>query len=145
MKKSAFTKRLDITAIEAAIAKAERETSGEIRVVILHQPVADALVAAQSAFLRLGMDKTKERNAVLIFVAPESQNFAVIGDDGVHQKCGQAFWDELALAMSDAFKAGQYTEGLLKGIDRAADLLGQHFPHRPGDTNELPDKIVEQQ
>ena len=144
MKKSAFTQRLDLTAIEAAIAKAERETSGEIRVVILHQPVTDALAAAQTAFLRLGMEKTKERNGVLIFVAPESQNFAVVGDDGVHQKCGQTFWDELALAMSDAFKAGQYTEGLIKGIDRAANLLGQHFPLQPGDSNELPDKVVEQ-
>ncbi|MFZ5495959.1 MAG: TPM domain-containing protein [Verrucomicrobiota bacterium] len=144
MKKSAFIKQLDPAAIEAAITRAEAVTSGEIRVIVLHEPAADPLAAAQAAFTRLGMEKTRDRNGVLILVAPESQTFAVIGDEGVHRKCGQAFWDELAAAMSGAFQRGKFTAGLLAGIERAGRLLGEHFPRRPDDTDELPNRVVEQ-
>lgn len=144
MKKSTFTKQLDHPAIEAAIARAEAATSGEIRVVVFHQPAPEPVAAAQSAFTRLKMEQTRERNGVLIFVAPVSQTFAVIGDEGVHLKCGQAFWDELATAMAGSFRQGDFTAGLVAGIERAGNLLAAHFPRRPDDTNELPDGVVEQ-
>ena len=99
--------------------------------------------AAQKEFFRLGMQRTTLRNAVLIYVAPESQTFAVIGDEAVHAKCGDAFWSEIAAAMTDHFKAGRFTAGLEHGIARAGALLATHFPRQPGDTNELPDTVVE--
>jgi len=144
MKKSTFIKELDHAAIEAAITRAESVTSGEIRVIVLHEPAADPVAAAQAAFTRLGMEKTRNRNGVLILVAPESQTFAVIGDEAVHARCGQAFWVELAAAMSGAFRRGEFTAGLLAGIERAGALLGEHFPRRPDDKNELPNPVVEQ-
>ena len=49
------------------------------------------------------------RNGVLIFVAPRSRRFAIIGDQGVHEKCGESFWQELADAMSQFFKKGDFT------------------------------------
>ncbi len=143
MKKSDFIKQLDHPALEAAITRAESITSGEIRVVVLHEPAPDPVVAAQAAFNRLGMAQTRERNGVLLFVAPASQTFAVIGDEAVHAKCGQAFWDELAAAMTGSFQRGEFTAGLLAGIDRAGALLAEHFPRRPDDTNELPNRVVE--
>lgn len=142
MKKSDFIKQLDHPALEAAIACAEAATSGEIRVVVLHEPVPEPVAAAQAAFTRLGMTQTRERNGVLILVAPASQTFAVIGDEGVHAKCGQAFWEEMAATMSVAFQRGDFTAGLLAGIERAGALLGRHFPRTPDDRNELPDQVV---
>jgi len=144
MKKNAFIKQLDHPVIEAAIARAESGTSGEIRVLVLHEPAADPVPAAQAAFARLGMEKTRERNAVLLFVAPESQTFAVIGDTGVHAKCGQEFWNEMAGAMSGCFRRGEFTAGLLAGIERAGHLLATHFPRLPDDRDELPNRVVEQ-
>ena len=142
MKKSEFIQQIDHPAIEGAIVQAEALTSGEIRVVVLHDPAPEPVAAAQAAFLRLGMEKTRERNGVLLFVAPASRTFAVIGDEAVHAKCGQAFWDELAAAMTGAFQRGEFTAGLLAGIDRAGALLAEHFPRRPDDTNELPNRVV---
>lgn len=144
MKKTAFIKKLDHPVIEAAIARAESGTSGEIRVVVLHEPAPDPVPAAQAAFARLGMEKTHERNGVLLFVAPESQTFAVIGDAAVHAKCGQEFWDEMAAALSDCFRRGEFTAGLLAGIERAGTLLAAHFPRQPDDRDELPNQVVEQ-
>ena len=144
MKKSEFIQQLDHPAIEGAIAQAEALTSGEIRVVVTHDPADDPLAAAQAAFERLGMTQTKQRNAVLIFVAPASQTFAVIGDEAVHRKCGDDFWRRLATEMTDHFKQGAYTNGLRQGIALAGALLAEHFPRQPNDANELPNQVIEE-
>ena len=144
MKPRQFIAQLDRKRIEHAIVAAETKTSGELRVLVHQQHVDDAVAFAQKEFLRLGMQKTRERNAVLLFVAPASQAFALIGDEGVHAKCGQAFWSEVAAAMQESFRAGDFTGALLEGITRAGQLLAAHFPPRPGETNELPDRVIEQ-
>ena len=89
------------------------------------------------------MTRTAERNGVLFFFAPRSRNFAVLGDTGVHEKCGDAFWQELAAAMTGHFKRGDFTNGLVHGISKAGALLAVHFPHRSDDRNELSDEIEE--
>ncbi len=142
MKHAAFIDQLDHRVIEAAIARAEQLTSGEIRVFISPKPAPGPVVAAQEVFTKLGMTRTQHRNAVLIFVAPSSQTFAVIGDEGVHAKCGDAFWSEVATAMSGHFRAALFTTGVVHGIERAGALLAEHFPRQPGDTDELPNAVV---
>jgi len=105
--------------------------------------VPDPVPAAQAAFLRLGMEKTRHRNAVLIFVAPRTHKFAVIGDAGVHEKCGDVFWRELAEAMTGYFRKSAFTPGILHGIEKAGELLARHFPRHPDDRNELPDRVAQ--
>ncbi len=141
MRARKFIEHLRHPDIVAAIRAAELKTSGEIRVFISHRSVEDPVAAAQAHFLRMGMDKTRERNAVLIFVAPRSHKFAVIGDSAVHARCGEPFWQELAAEMSGHFKASEFNRGLLHAISKAGDLLGHHFPRRPDDQNELPDEV----
>jgi uncharacterized membrane protein len=143
MKPRHFLAQLDRTRIEAAIVATEHRTSGEIRVLIHKQAVEDAVAFAQKEFLRLGMQKTRARNAVLLFVAPTSQSFAIIGDEGVHAKCGAAFWSEVAAAMQKNFRDGQHTAAIIEGINRAGALLAEHFPPEPGAANELPDQVIE--
>jgi uncharacterized membrane protein len=138
-----FVNRLTHERLHAAIHEAEAKTSGEIRVMISHKSAPDPVAAAQAAFLRLGMEQTKDRNAVLLFVAPRSRTFAVIGDEAVHAKCGDAFWTELAAAMTGFFKRGDFTDGLVHGIQHAGERLAEHFPRAAGDANELPDDVVE--
>lgn len=138
-----FVHQLHAERIQRAIAAAERQTSGELRVVIHRGRVEDPLAAAKAEFARLEMHLTRERNAVLIFVAPASHAFALYGDEAVHAKCGQAFWDELAATMTEHFKRAAFTDGLVLAIDRAGALLAQHFPRRPDDRNELPDDVID--
>lgn len=135
------TSTIDDTKIIAAIAAAEERTSGEIRVVVLREKADDPVAAAQRQFERLGMTQTAARNGVLILLAPRSHTFAVIGDTGVHEKCGQGFWQELAEAMGEHFKRGAFTDGLVLGIARAGQLLATHFPRSPDDRNELPNTV----
>ncbi len=137
-----FLFRLRQKEVVRAIAEAEMRTSGELRVFVTHRKCADARAAAEAQFDALGMTATRERNGVLIFVAPRSRTFAIIGDEGVHARCGEAFWCELAAGLSRAFKEGRLTEGLVGVIERAGELLAQHFPRGGDDRNELPDSIA---
>ena len=123
-----FIKQLLHDALVRAIQEAEQKTSGQIRVLISHKSVTDPLAAAQKEFDRLGMAKSPERNGVLIFVAPRTRKFAVIGDAGVHAKCGDEFWRKLADAMSGYFRKSEFTEGIIHGVRKAGELLEEHFP-----------------
>jgi len=138
-----FLNQLAQDKIAAAIGQAEKKTSGEIRVFITRHEPADVIAAAQEHFNELGMTKTKEGNGVLIFVAPRIRKFAVIGDAGVHQRCGDEFWTATAAEMSNYFKRAEFTEGIIHGVSKAGDLLAKHFPHRRDDTNELPNEVAQ--
>ena len=134
---------LDHDRIQQAIAAAELRTSGELRVIIYPRGVDDAVAAAKEEFVRLGMTRTRERNAVLILVAPESHTFAVVGDQGVHARCGSNFWESIAAQMQADFRAGKFTDGIVAAVARTGELLATHFPWSPDDRNELPDDVVE--
>ena len=136
-----FLKQLRHDDIVAAIKQAESKTSGEIRVFISHKNIDDPVAAGQKVFMHLGMTKTRHRNAVLIFVAPKAQKFSVIGDEAVHQKCGDPFWQALTGEMSTHFKKSDFTQGIIHAVQKAGELLAAHFPPHPGDKNELPDQV----
>ena len=123
-------KQLPHDTLVAAILEAEQKTSGQIRVLISHKSAADPVTTAQKEFVRLGMTKSPERNGVLIFVAPRTQKFAVIGDEAVHTKCGDEFWRELAKTMTDYFRKSEFTEGIIHGVRKAGELLAAHFPRQ---------------
>lgn len=133
---------IDHPRVIAAIQAAERRTSGEIRVVVSPRKTDDPVALAQREFERLGMTQTAARNGVLILLAPAPRRFAVIGDTAVHEKCGATFWTEVAAAMTAEFQRGDFTAGLVLGIDRCGALLAEHFPRTGDDRNELPDEIA---
>lgn len=134
---------VDHDRVNAAIVAAEGRTSGRIRVLIARHRAPQPVAAAQKHFPRLGIARLPERNGVLLFVAPRSRTFAVIGDQGVHEKCGDAFWSELAAAMTGYFKKGDFTEGLVHGIERAGALLAGHFPPESGPAGPPTDGVEE--
>ncbi len=143
MKTRDFVHALDDERIVAAIREAEGQTRAEIRVHVTHKPVDDAKQTGALVFEKLGMAATAERNGVLIFLAPESRRFAVLGDVGIHERCGEEFWTRVASAMSAQFHEARFNEGLVAGIAAVGSELARHFPRREGDAdrNELPDAV----
>lgn len=139
----AFVEALDDERIVAAIREAESLTRAEIRVHVAEDAVENPQDAGARAFEALGMTATAERNGVLLFVAPVSRRFAVLGDAGIHERCGEGFWSTVAEAMAAEFRAGRFTEGILAGIAAVAAELARHFPRSAGDAdrNELPDTV----
>jgi uncharacterized membrane protein len=142
MKVTEFLKQIDESKMIAAIQAAEKESSAELRVFLTKKSTADASADARIEFHKLGMHKTKLRNGVLILVAPKSQNFAIVGDEGIHKKCGQEFWQATALQMETYFKRQEFEQGILLGIKLLGETLARHFPRQADDRNELSDSIA---
>jgi len=136
-----FLDQPDLDAVAAAVATAEAATSAEIRVHLDARCPGDALGRAALVFERLGMDRTAARNGVLIYVSIEDHKLAVLGDRGIHERVGQAYWDTLVEAVLAHFRAGQFRDGLVHGVGRVGAELRRHFPRRPDDANELPDRV----
>ncbi|GGB01740.1 TPM domain-containing protein [Puia dinghuensis] len=130
--------------IVTAIKAAEKRTSGEIRVFVESRcRYVDPLDRAAEVFRALQMEKTAARNGVLVYVALKSRQLAVAGDRGIHEKVGQAFWDQQVKNMLAHFYKADYAEGIARVVEEIGHALEQHFPY-DGDTdvNELPDDIV---
>ncbi len=142
MSRRSLKRCVDEARVKAAILAAERASSGEIRVSIASFFWGDVEKVARKAFVRLGMDRTAQRNGVLIFLVPSRKRFVVLGDDGIHAKVGQDFWDDLVGSLSEHFKRAEFTEGLVAGITRVGERLAEHFPWAGDrDRNELSDDV----
>lgn len=134
---------IDAARVEAAIRAVERRTSGELRVAFARFFLGrDVQRAAQRTFARLGMGRTKLRNAVLIFVAPVGRRCAIVADEGAHAVVEPTFWTSVVDKMVAEFRTGDLTAGVEAGIQEIGQHLASRFPIQPGDLNELPDTIV---
>src|SRR5262249_10293497 len=114
------------------IRVAESRTSGEIKVHIETRcPGGDAMARARALVDKLGLAKTRHRNGGLLYIAVKNRKFAVLGDQGVHERATQALWDQVARELSERFRAGDYRAGLLAAVERVGAVLAEHFPPDP--------------
>jgi uncharacterized membrane protein len=141
---ASFFSQLDNDRIVSAIGDAEKRSSGEIRVHVTKRKPDDLEARARRRFELLGMTRTAERNGVLFYIAPTARQFHVLGDTGIHEKCGPDFWKEVAAEMEESFRRGEFTEGIVRGVTRVGDVLARHFPRGAGDRDELPNAIDEE-
>ncbi|HVV48222.1 MAG TPA: TPM domain-containing protein [Polyangia bacterium] len=140
---SKLVQGIDVARVEAAVAAAERLTSGEVRVAISRFYFwGDVRRAANATFTRLHMGRTRHRNAVLVFVAPRRRRFAVVGDVGIHARVADSFWREVARDLQASFKGGDLTVGLERAVATIGERLAAHFPPDPGAGNELSNRVV---
>ena len=133
---------IDREKIKDAIQRAELRTSGEICVSVSRFFWGSIEKAADKAFVRMGITQTKDHNGVLFFVVPSRRKFVVLGDRGIHERVGQEFWDRVAAAVSEKFRDGDFTGGLVRGVEEVGEQLAAHFPYDPAtDKDELTDDV----
>ena len=144
-----YLSKEDLRAISNAIAEVEKNISDEIRVVARHQrhrkeKALSLHDLALREFYHLGMEKTRDRTGVLILILFAERKFQIVADEGIHARVEEGTWETLAAKMSSHFKDGKYRDGIIHVIQEAGSLLARHFPHRTGDTNELPNDVIEE-
>lgn len=126
----------------AAIHRAEQLSSGEIRIHLEPECAGEAMDRAQQVFEQLGMTKTAERNGVLVYLAYADKKFAILGDQGIHERVGSSFWEEQKTALLNHFQSGHYLDGLEAVVLGIGKALAEHFPHQgEDDVDELPNEI----
>ena len=143
MRTKEFLSKLEHDRVVDAIREAESKTSGEIRVYVQRGKLkTDPLIVAQKKFQGLQMHKTQARNAALIFVAPREHKFAVVGDQAIHEKCGDEFWQRVVEGMRTHFQNERFSHALIEATNEIGKLLAAHFPKTSANINELPDDVI---
>jgi len=132
--------------IAQAIGAAERNTSGEIRVMVRARCDADltgkVYDQAVREFERQGMTKTRDKTGVLILLVWEERKFAIVGDTGIHAKLGDDYWASRAEELKSYFAAGDYVRGLTAVVENVGRELAKHFSRKADDRDELPDAPI---
>jgi uncharacterized membrane protein len=124
-----FHAQIDKKRLVAALADAERGTVGRIYVYVSHRPIADALASARKRFDKLGLSRVHpHRASVLLYFAPKTHKFAIIGDTAIHEHCGEDYWKSLADKLSQDLKTGDIMPALLNAIASLKATLEEHFP-----------------
>jgi len=143
-KKKEFFTEEEKARLVSAIQQAEQRTSGEIRIFVESRcRFVDPVDRAKEIFLQLRMNGTAERNATLIYIAFDDHQLAVLGDEGIHQRVGQAYWEAEVGKMISEFKSEHIIDGICQVVSDIGEALQQHFPYdSETDKNELPDDIV---
>lgn len=135
--------QIETAKVVEAISEAEEITSAEIRV---HYTVCGSklplLAEAQKVFEKLEMHKTESRNGVLIFLRLKSKEIAVIGDEGIHQHVGAAFWEAVKDEIIRNIQSHTLTEGIVKGVHVVGKQLSKFFPPSDENPNELSNEVT---
>jgi uncharacterized membrane protein len=135
--------------IEQAIKTGEATHSGQVRFVVEGALDGKPLFRNQSAreralevFSHLRIWDTAHNNGVLIYLLLADRDVEIIADRGINAKVGAAGWEKICKMMEDDFKAGNFSGGVIKGIQAVSRELAAHFPKRGRGPNELPDAPV---
>ena len=142
-KKDFFTEEEKLQIVEA-VRNAERRTSGEVRVFVENRcSYMDAIDRAKEIFVDLKMNVTADRNAVLVYIALKDHQLAIFGDEGIHSKLGNDYWNAEVKKMISKFNREDYADGITEVVTDIGEALTQLFPYNNDtDKNELPDDIV---
>jgi uncharacterized membrane protein len=133
--------------ISNKIIEAEKTTSGEIRVGVrekknLLNRGKSIRKLAEEEFFKLNMHNTRDKTGILLYLLLSERQFYILADEGINSKVSQDTWDHVRDEIQDKFKDGQYSRGIISGIEKVGKILSEHFPIKPDDTNELSNKIV---
>lgn len=123
------------------IRAAEAQTGGEVRVAIISRWILRPDRHARRLFHRLGMTRTRHRNAALIVLYTRKRRFVVLGDSGLDEIVEPGYWDGIAKAMGDLLQQGRKVEALSSAIRTLGATMAGHWPPEASNPDELPDTI----
>ena len=137
----------DFLRISSRISESEKITSGEIRVSIKEKRSffdrnKNFVDIVEKEFYRLNMHQTRDKTGVLLYFLLGERQFFILADQGINERVDPNTWEILSHEITNHFQDGNFTEGILKGIEKVGVLLSEYFPIKPDDTNELNNKVV---
>ncbi|MHB8337588.1 MAG: TPM domain-containing protein [Ignavibacteriaceae bacterium] len=133
--------------ISNRIKEVEKTTAGEICVAVkehLHflQRNKPIHALAEKEFVRLGVDKTRDKTGILIFVLLPKRQFYIMADQGINEKVPENTWDSIKDEMQKMFLTGEFSKGIIHGVQKVGNILSEHFPVKPDDMDEISNEII---
>jgi len=60
---------------------------------------------------------------------------------GLHEKCGDQCWQEIAAHITPLMKQSHYTDAILEVLRRPNESLSFHFPRQADHVDEMPNSV----
>lgn len=99
--------------------------------------------AAITHFFNQGLYRTRDETGVLVLISVFERKVWVLADVGINAKVHEGQWDDIVKIIIDGIKQIRQTEAICKAVEKTGDLLKEHFPIKPDDTDELGNLIIE--
>ncbi len=129
-------------AVAVALVATFQASSTRLRLVPPPLRRRKAREAALREFTARGLTGTRDRTGVLIYVALAERHAEIVADTAVSARLGDGAWRRLTDALIAAIGQGELGAGLVAAVEEAGSMLGPHFPPRPGDADEIANKVI---
>lgn len=124
------------------------------RAALSHQPLLLALTPGTTksrrvrrravAHFRAACEgRTTGRTGILLYLSLAERRAEIVADQAIDAKVDAAAWGEAMALLVDEVRAGRIGRGMALAVERVGAVLAEHLPHSAGDTNELPDRLIE--
>jgi uncharacterized membrane protein len=133
--------------ISNKIKEVEKTTSGEICISIKEKRPflkkrKEISKLAEEEFFRIGINKTRDKTGILVYILLEEHKFHILADEGINAKVPPSTWDSIKDFMQEKFVRGEYCKGILYAVETAGKILAEHFPIKADDRNELSNRVI---
>lgn len=97
---------------------------------------------AMEQFAAQEMHTTSGRTGVMIFVSVIEHYAEVVADTAIYEKVGPEVWRQIVAELALNIEQKKPKEGFVTAIERAGDLLAEHFPPGQINENELSNHLI---
>ena len=98
---------------------------------------------AVTVFRAAAEKRTVGRTGILIYLSMGERRAEIVADEAILKVTDDHTWGEAMAALLEHVREGRPGEGICAAIERVGGVLAEHFPRSDGDTNEIPDKLIE--
>jgi putative membrane protein len=125
-----------------------------VRLVLAYRPLRMALTPGWTKtrrvhrraveHFRTGCElKTHGRTGILIYLSLTEHRAEILADKAIADHVEPEVWGEAMAALVDEVKDGRPGAGMAKAVEQVGIVLARILPPTLGDTNELPDRLIE--
>lgn len=97
---------------------------------------------ALQAFHELDLSATRDRTGVLVFISLLEHRVEIIADRGIYEKADREIWSRTVKECGQLIRGKDVMAGAAYAVESVGQILTQHFPVKPGERNEIPDRVV---
>ncbi|NOY10254.1 MAG: hypothetical protein GXP33_15580 [Spirochaetes bacterium] len=101
--------------------------------------------AALTSFYREGLQHTRDRTGILIYISVFERLAYVLADEGINAKVNPDVWQEVVDIVVSSIKEHKQADGICRAVKKCGELVQKNFPIKSDDTNELDNLIVEKE
>ena len=116
-----------------------------LRLLLVPGPVKHHRVRSRAiTCFKVGAERrTSGRTGILIYLSMRERRAEIVADESIAAKVAPEVWGDAMAAMIAHIREGRIADGMVAAIEQVGAVLAAQLPRAEGDTNELPDRLIE--